>query len=203
MAAARILGQDTVSGGAAGWWQRFGVDGWRFLNGSGTLVYNPPPYLSDLAVSILGNGGAPLVDGVKNPGGLAMPGGGTTQRSLTDGSFADPTALGLGVAITPTDDAPRLASVYTYRNDGGVSLKFTVWNAAGTLALTPTWSVPTPLSGYGGTGYWIRFLYSGAVLLKIEKISGGSSVPLTGIAFGARPLGFAGLSQGFAGHGVF
>lgn len=203
MASATMLGQDTVSGGAAGWWSRHGADGWRFLDATGAVVLNQPAYLSGLSVAILGNGGAPLVDSLKNPGGLAMPAGGVTQRSVTDGSFSDPTALGLGVTITPTDNNPHLASVYTYRADGGVALKFTVWDAAASTPLTPTLSVPTPLSGYGAAGYWIRFVYAGAVLLKIEKVSGSSSIPLTGLAFGPRAKGFAGLAQGYVGHGVF
>jgi len=202
MASARILGQDTVSGGAAGWWQRFGQHGWYFLDNSGTPNHQPPSYLSAFSITVLGNGLAPSVDGPKNPGGLAMPGGGVTQVSSIDNSFSDPTALGLNVAITPVDDTPRLLSIYTYRRDGGVSLKFTVCDSSEN-ALTPTWSVPTPLSGFGSGGYWIRVAYSGPVSLRVEKISGGSSIPLTCLAFGAYANNHAGSTQGPVGHFVF
>ena len=203
MAVAKILGQDTVSDGEAGWWDRFGQHGWYFLDNSGTPVYNAPSYLSAFAISVLGNGLAPSVDGPKNPGGLAMPAGGVTQVSSIDNSFADKTALGLAVAITPVDDSPHLLSIYTYRRDGGVSLKFTVWDAATSAVIAPTWSVPTPLSGFGSGGYWIRVAYSGAIVLRIEKVSGSSSIPLTCLAFGPYHQHYSGLTRGFVGHSVF
>ena len=202
MAVARILGQDTVSDGEVGWWDRFGQHGWYFLDNSGTPNYQPPTYLTNFAITVLGNGLAPSVDGPKNPGGLAMPAGGVTQVSSIDNSFSDPTAKGLAVAITPDDDDPHLLSIYTYRRDGGVALKFTVHDTSST-AITPVWAVPTPLSGFGSGGYWMRVAYSGAIVIRIEKVSGSSSIPLTGLAFGPYHANHAGITQGFVGHGVF